>query len=157
MGHESAVPSIVRLVKALQEARIRFQVVGMSSAVLQGVPLMTLDTDLWIDLPERQYMRVMNICAALGAQLNAKTVVTLEDGTLINFLYHVDGLASFGTEWRRAVSVELRGLKVKALPVERLIKSKELIRRPKDVAHLPYLYDFLAEKKLPRRAPRHTR
>jgi hypothetical protein len=31
----------------------------MSAAILQGAPATTLDTDLWIDLPERQYVRVL--------------------------------------------------------------------------------------------------
>lgn len=33
----------------------------MSAAILQGVPATTLDTDLWIDLPERQYARVAHL------------------------------------------------------------------------------------------------
>jgi hypothetical protein len=37
----------------------------MSGAILQGVPATTLDTDFWIDLPSRQYMRVLNLCAHL--------------------------------------------------------------------------------------------
>src|SRR5262245_48941639 len=52
---------IARLVGALRAEKIRFQLVGMSAAVLQGVPVMTVDIDLWIDLPSRQYMRVLNI------------------------------------------------------------------------------------------------
>ena len=42
--------------------------VGMTAALVQGVPGSTLDTDLWIDLPERQYMRVINHAVRLGAQ-----------------------------------------------------------------------------------------
>jgi hypothetical protein len=47
----------------------------MSGAILQGVPATTLDTDIWVDLPSRQYMRVMNLCLRLGAQMRANTVV----------------------------------------------------------------------------------
>ncbi len=53
----------------------------MSGAILQGVPATTLDTDLWIDLPERQYMRVLRLCLGLGATMRANTVVELSDGT----------------------------------------------------------------------------
>ena len=38
---------------------MRFQVVGMSAAILQGCPATTLDTDLGIDLPPRAYLDVM--------------------------------------------------------------------------------------------------
>ncbi|HKQ36686.1 MAG TPA: hypothetical protein VJ063_01335 [Verrucomicrobiae bacterium] len=35
--------------------------IGMSAAIAQGVMANTLDVDLWVDLPARQYMRVLNI------------------------------------------------------------------------------------------------
>jgi hypothetical protein len=34
--------------------------IGMSAAIVQGVPGSTIDVDFWMDLPERQYMRPMN-------------------------------------------------------------------------------------------------
>lgn len=33
----------------------------MTAAILQGVPATTLDTDIWIDLPEREYAQVLDI------------------------------------------------------------------------------------------------
>jgi hypothetical protein len=65
----------------------------MTAAILQGVPATTIDTDLWIDLPERQYIRILKICLGLGASVVTNTVVALEDDSLVNFLYRVDGLA----------------------------------------------------------------
>ncbi len=120
----------------------------MTAAILQGVPATTLDADLWIDLPERQYIRVLNICLKLGARVVANTVVALMDDTLVNFLYRVDGLASFGTESRRAITLDWLGFKVKVLPLERIIRSKEHIARPKDLAHLPLLKEVLAASRL---------
>jgi hypothetical protein len=111
----------------------------MSAALLQGVPGSTLDTDLWIDLPERQYIRVLNLCVKLGATILTNTVVALSDDTQVDFLYRVDGLASFATEARRALELDWMGGKVKVMPLERIIRSKEFIRRPKDLAHLPIL------------------
>jgi hypothetical protein len=49
-----AISALARLVHALREEGIRFQVAGMSAAILQGVPATTLDTDLWVELLERQ-------------------------------------------------------------------------------------------------------
>jgi len=120
----------------------------MSSAILQGVPASTLDTDLWIGLPERQYIRLINLSLSLGAELVRSTVVALRDGSLVNYLYRVDGLASFATEWRRAATVKLHGFEVKVVPLERIIRSKEFLRRPKDVAHLPLLRDIVASRKV---------
>ena len=122
----------------------------MSGAILQGVPATTLDTDLWIDLPERQYMRPINLAIRVGGEMVRQTVVALRDGALVNFLYRVDGLASFTTEWRRAVEVPWCGGPTKVLGLDRLISSKEFVGREKDIAHLPLLRRILAARKIAR-------
>jgi hypothetical protein len=140
--HET-VPALARLLQVLEKERIRFLIAGMSAAVLQGVPYTTLDTDIWINLPSRQYLRVLNLCRSLGAVFVANTVVILEDGTTVNFLYRVDGLNAFVGEYRKALQLEWMNRLVRVLPVERILKSKETVGRPKDVAHLPILRTFL--------------
>ena len=111
----------------------------MSGAILQGVPATTLDTDLWIDLPSRHYMRVLRLCQALGATIRANTVVDLPDGSTVNFLYRVDGLLSFGREYKNALRMPWLGTKVAVLPLARIHRSKKFVGRPKDLAHLPLL------------------
>jgi len=111
----------------------------MTAAILQGVPATTLDADLWIDLPPRQYIQVLNLCRKLGATVIANTVVSLTDDTLVNFVYRVDGLCSFAAEYKSARELEWLGLRVRVLPIERVYASKKFISRPKDIAHLPLL------------------
>jgi hypothetical protein len=118
----------------------------MSAAILQGVPATTLDTDLWIDLPERQYIQVLNLCRKLGAIIRANTVVDLEDGSTVNFLYRVDGLLSFAQEFKRARRLRWLGAKVAVLPLARIYRSKKFVGRPKDLAHLPLLEQTMALK-----------
>jgi hypothetical protein len=60
---------VARLLEALEAEEIRFMLIGMSAAIVQGVMGATLDVDLWVDLPKRQYMRVQNIAARLGAEM----------------------------------------------------------------------------------------
>ena len=43
----------------------------MSGAILQGVPMDTLDTVLWIDLPERQYIRFLTLAQKVGGTIIA--------------------------------------------------------------------------------------
>lgn len=45
--------ALARVIHALRAQKIRFQIVGMSGAILQGVPATTLETDIWVDLPAR--------------------------------------------------------------------------------------------------------
>lgn len=119
----------------------------MGAAILQGVPATTLDTDLWIGLPERQYMTPINIALKLGATMLRQTVVSLTDGSLVNFCYRLDGAASFRTEWARAEEVPWNGLTMRVLPLERIIRSKEAAGRPKDLLTLPVLRDIAASRK----------
>ena len=119
----------------------------MAAAILQGVPATTLNTDLWVDLQERQYMRPINLATALGARMLRQTVVTLTDGSLVNFCYRLDGVASFNTTWRRATEIKWRGLMIRVLPLERIIRSKEAAGRDKDLALLPLLRDIAATRK----------
>lgn len=115
----------------------------MTAALLQGVPVTTLDADLWINLPERQYVRVLDISRKLGATILAKTVVALRDDTLVNFLYRVDGLETFDLELDNAIELEWLGLRVPVLPLQSIIKSKRALAPPKDIAHLPLLEQTL--------------
>ncbi len=111
----------------------------MSGAILQGVPATTLDTDIWVDQTPRQYMRVLNLCRRLGADIRANTVVELSDGSVVNFLYEVHGLRSFRYEYQRARKVKWLQTIVAVLPLERIYASKKFVGRPKDLAHLPLL------------------
>lgn len=119
----------------------------MSAALLQGVPTTTLDADLWIDLPERQYVKVLGLCQKLGATTLAKTVVALVDDTLVNFLYRIDGLSSFAAERPAALELDWLGQKIAVLPLASLLKSKRLVGRPKDLAHLPLLEQAIRAQK----------
>jgi len=119
----------------------------MSGAILQGVPATTLDTDIWIDLPSRQYITVLNLCRRLGASIRANTVVELTDGSLVNFLYRVDGLRSFAAEYRRALRIQWLSFEVAVLPLDRIYRSKRSVGRPKDLAHLPLIKQVLQIRK----------
>ena len=123
----------------------------MSGAVLQGVPATTLDTDIWMDLPPRQYMRVLNLCRRLGATLRANTVVDLSDGSTVNFLYEVHGLRSFEYEYQHAKRVRWLQTTVAVLPLERIYASKKYVGRPKDIAHLPLLEQTMKLQRLLKR------
>jgi len=115
----------------------------MTAAVLQGTPVTTFDVDLWLEIPPRQYIRVLNLARGLGAQIVANTVVVLPGDLTINFVYEVTGLASFSAEFRRCQTMEWVGRKVRVLPLARIYKSKKAVGRPKDIAHLPLLKQII--------------
>ncbi|MBX3731839.1 MAG: hypothetical protein KF791_04510 [Verrucomicrobiae bacterium] len=115
----------------------------MSAAIAQGVMGSTVDIDLWINLPPRQYLRVQNIAVQAGATIAANTVVYLPDGTPVNFVYRVTGLGPFASERRHTHSMTLRGASVDVLDLRRIVQSKRAIGRSKDLLHVRLIADFL--------------
>ena len=67
MEGEQEFRPIVQLFEALEREGILFLIVGMGAAVIQGAATVTRDLDIWIGLPWRQYMRVINLCDELDA------------------------------------------------------------------------------------------
>jgi hypothetical protein len=116
----------------------------MSAAIVQGVMETTMDADFWIDLPPRQYMRVQNLARDAGCTVGANTVVYTEDGTPINFVFgEVDGLGSFDKESKLTRKLKFHGKQIPVLKLERILKSKETIRRDKDLAHIVQIRQLL--------------
>ena len=128
----------------------------MSGAILQGVPATTLDTDLWINLPSRSYMRMINLARAQGATMVANTVIELVDGALVNFVYEPDGLDTFDKEHRRSPTIRWFGMPVKVLRLDRIAASKRAAGRPKDIAHMPLLETVIAAKRLTAKKSSHA-
>jgi len=147
MADARPISPIVRLIQSLGQEKIRFQLVGMSAAILQGVIVTTLDTDIWVDLPERQYIRLMKIILSQGGTALAPTLYALADGRLVNFIFAVHGLGSFSVEYKRALPARIEGESVKVLPLERILKSKRTILRDKDRLHILQIERFLKGRK----------
>lgn len=58
MAAPSLDASELRFLRALLRRKVRFMVVGLSAAVLQGAPVVTQDVDLWFeDLNDRAFVR----------------------------------------------------------------------------------------------------
>jgi hypothetical protein len=111
----------------------------MSAAVLQGVPVVTHDVDLWIDLPSRQYMTPVNVALRQRAKMIRNTVVELADGLLVNFIYDVTGLDSFAKELLKARVLDFHGCAIAVMPLESIRRSKAAVMRDKDLAHIHYI------------------
>ena len=133
------LPELGLLLREFKKEKIRFQLAGMVAAVLQGVPAGTIDTDLWVDIPERSYPRLLGIAQRMGGSVLARPVVALRDDTLVNFLFRLDGLRSFSEEYPKARRLSFAGQVVRVLPLRSIIRSKKAVGRPKDIAFLPLL------------------
>jgi hypothetical protein len=129
--------------EAIEAERVEYALIGMSAAIAQGVMANTMDVDVWIDLPPREYMRMQNLARKLGATPAANTVVYLEDGTPVNFVYEVTGLGPFPKEKKHVTTARFHDHDVPVLRLERIVKSKQAIQRDKDKLHIVLIRDFL--------------
>ena len=125
--------------EALCEEGIDCILIGAMAAIRQGAPLMTVDYDFWVRLPERQYVRLLTIVHRQGGTIRARTLYELSDGTQVNAVFQPDGLKSFTAEWKRCHLGRLEGVPLRILPLQRIIASKRAAGRDKDIAVMPIL------------------
>lgn len=142
-------PGERQFLQALVELDIQYLIVGASAAVMQGAPLVTQDIDLWFE--DRLDPRLHEAASRAGGvyvpghfgmmptQVGGGTI-----GDRIDVIATAHGLDAFAVEYQRARVLDLDGLRVRVLPLDRIIVSKRAAGRPKDLAVLPALEATLA-------------
>ncbi len=130
------------LLVALRARGVRFLIVGLGAAVLQGAPVATQDLDLWFERVDDEGVRLAAADAGgfwisgFGAQPPGFGGDGLER---IDVVLTAHGLDAFATEYARAREHIVDGVPLAVLPLERVIASKRSTNRPKDRAALPAL------------------
>ena len=139
MAIDPKSPPVVQLFAALQAEDIGFMVAGMSAANLQGVLAATVDVDVWIGLPARQYIRVINLCRKLNVSVQSPNKVYLSDQTPVDFIYEIGGLQIFEKEYARAERLAFHGLNNSRLvPETNLQKQGSGWQRQRQAAHFAH-------------------
>jgi hypothetical protein len=121
----------------LLKRKVRFMVVGLSAATLQGAPVVTQDVDLWFEnLGEQKISRALQEVGAAyvpPGNFNPPMLVL-----------RMDGLGTFADEIKNCVEISLGRQKLKVLSLERILASKIAANRAKDRLTIPVLRDALA-------------
>ncbi len=124
-----------QFLKKLKDANIDFMIVGLSAAVLQNAPVVTKNVDLWFRELDDQKMEECcktvdgfflptNLLFQMPARFGGEALENLDVVTSVN------GIGSFQEEYSRALDIKLTDdLVVKVLPLDRIIASKEFVRR----------------------------
>jgi hypothetical protein len=135
--------------EALEGLGVRYLVVGLSAAVLQGADTLTADIDLWF--ADRSDPRISEAARRAGGVFVSGSFGMMppmlggEDlGDRFDVVLTLSGLDAFDDEARRAQRIEVDGLQLPVLPLERIIESKRVAGRRKDLAVLPALEAALA-------------
>ncbi len=137
------------LLEGLNALGVRYLVVGMGAALLEGASGTTQDLDLWFGSIDSA--RVGEAARRAGGfytqGFGMQPPAIGGDGLdRVDLVLTASGLDPFDDEYARARLYELDGLQVRVLPLARVIASKRAANRPKDAAQLPILEATLAAK-----------
>ena len=138
------------LLEALNALGVRYLIVGMGAALIEGAPGTTQDLDIWfgrID-PERLSEAARRAGGLYTSGFGLQPPALGGEGLdRVDLVLTASGLESFETEFTRARDYTLDGIPVKVLPLDRVIVSKRAAKRPKDQAQIPMLEAALAARK----------
>jgi len=158
------------LFKALNDAGVRYVVVGGLAVVLHGHARLTVDVDLVVDLGEDQALRAIDALVRLGlrprvpvnprdfADRSIREEWIRERGMQVFSMFDpsnpmrvvdlfVDHPVPFEELWSRSQELELRDTIVRVASIPDLIRLKRLAGRPQDLADIEQLEAILKAKR----------
>lgn len=135
-------PAERRLFAALHARGVKFLIIGLGAAVLEGAPVATQDIDVWFETVDTDQIRLAAQDAGgfwvsgFGMQPPA---FGGDDFARIDVVLTAHGLKQFADEYEAGIDRHIEGVVLRVLPLERVIASKRATARPKDAASLPAL------------------
>jgi len=136
----------IKFLKELVKHKVRFMIVGLSAAALQGAPVVTQDIDLWFkdlsDTEIKKSLKKVNATLVPSVGLNPPMFAG-KHVELFDIVLNMHGLDKFEEEVKNTIKIPLDNVYVRVLKLERIIKSKQALGREKDKIVLPVLKDAL--------------
>jgi hypothetical protein len=137
----------LRFVRELVNHEVRFLIVGLSAAALQGAPVVTQDVDLWFgNVDDPRFAAALRQVggAYVAPTLHTPPMLAGEGLELFDVVLSMSGLKSFDEEWAGAMTVTVGDVDTRVLPLARILASKRAADRPKDRLVVPVLEEVLA-------------
>jgi hypothetical protein len=135
-------PAERRLFAALRARGVKFLIIGLGAAVLEGAPVATQDIDVWFESLDNDQIKLAAQDAGgfwvsgFGMQPPA---FGGDELSRIDVVLTAHGLKRFTEEYDAGIEREIEGVILRILPLERVIASKRATARAKDAASLPAL------------------
>ena len=150
-----AAPILKAIARALYKARLEAIMVGNAAAALHGAPVTTVDIDFMFRKTQVNLRKLKVLANELDAQIlkpfyplsDLYRVVNDDTGLQVDFMPVLHGIRSFESLRSDAIEVEFEGHKIKVASLEKIIRSKKTLGRPRDKAVLEILEKTLSEKK----------
>jgi len=150
-----ASPVLKAIAKALQKARLEAIMVGNAAAALHGAPVTTLDVDFMFRKTSTNLRKLKIFANELDARIlkpfyplsDLYRVVNDDTGMQVDFMSVLHGIKSFESLRSDAVAVEFEGYQLMIASLEKIIRSKKSLGRPRDKAVIDILENTLDEQR----------
>ena len=140
-------PEILKLFDELNARGVRYMVVGMASAIMQGVPATTQDIDLWFERKSDPGLAeaVQMVGGVFAWRANPPMITGSKILDMIDIVSRCSGLGSFDDEYQDVLTLEHSPTStlIPVLPLERVLASKRAADRPKDRLAICVIEDSL--------------
>jgi predicted nucleotidyltransferase len=151
----NASPLLIKVARALYLVRLEAIMVGNAAAALHGAPVTTLDIDFMFRKTPGNMRKLKDFAKELEAQIlkpyypvsSLYRVVNDDTGMQLDFMSILHGIKSFENLRSDAVEVKFEGYTLKIASLEKIIRSKKTLGRPRDLAVIEILEKTLDEKK----------
>lgn len=149
-----AEPILEEIVRALDECGLEVILVGNAAAALQGAPVTTLDFDFMFRKTPANLRKLKVLAQKLSGRIlmpyypssDLYRLVVEESGIQLDFMSRLHGIRSFESLRSRAAKATFGGHPLWVADLRDIIRSKETLGRPKDLAVLEILEKTLDEK-----------
>jgi predicted nucleotidyltransferase len=144
---------LLAVVEAAWQEKLEFVLIGNVAAVLQDVPVMTEDIDLFVRETPLNLKKIKALAARLGGVLSqpyepVSTMLRVTTPTLtVDLVFALSSRRKFESVRARALRLKLGNRRVLVASLEDVIAAKEAADRPKDRATLGILKQTLEVKK----------
>lgn len=145
---------ISRLLKLLNEHKVRYIVIGAAAFPVHGYVRATLDLDIFIEASPENVSRVKRALTAFGYDLGEVTDQEMLTSKILIRQYEletdihpfVSGVA-FAEVWKNRVEYTIDGITAPFANLEDLIRMKKAAGRPKDMEDIKALIRIQERKK----------
>jgi hypothetical protein len=133
----------------LNRRGVRYMVVGMSAALIQGARGATEDIDLWFeDVTDPRIGDAARASGGIWVSGSFGMAPPRVGGAALSERFdvvtHMSGLRDFASEYEAVGFATIDGVAIPVLPLRRIVESKRAAGRAKDKALLHALEDALA-------------
>jgi hypothetical protein len=150
----NAAPVLKEIARRINECRLEAVLIGNAAAALQGAPVTTLDFDFMFRKTPANLKKLKNLARSLGGAIltpyypvsGLYRLMNDDRGLQLDFMSAIHGIRSFEGLKARASLVYFDDYHIWVADLKDIIKSKQALGRPKDLAVLVVLEQTLDEK-----------